>query len=852
MTFEEKLFALEELCKKFIITENDFVEKLNKVLAEDDSPIESFLFIVKKADPLEDTKIGLLSIEHDNDNKTNILNDINITTLEKVQLILKFKNDENYTKVFLFEDLFKAYWKSSITRKPISLLLPFIEANMEEIILASLEDISNKKDCAIVFADIDKFKDINDGFSMDTGDYLLSKVSSVIEKHCLDSIPIHRSGDEFIIIHPSDRQDDILLVLTRIREDLKNIKIMHAEKEVELDVNLSFGIYFIEKGNFDSSFTLANYIEKAEKSVKLPDGTKERGKIRIYHEDSIELEGVNTNSVKKSFIKSKINFLNHRPYSNVWLNFISQYVKNIEDLTLSNLQNYFDKMIEIVSPNFTSKITSGLPQNTINYTHSLSIIDVIIAFLNGVVINDYSTIEMKDITIEYDVDNHMVKLILESSEILKYPQTDETLLKDFTKIRIPSLPNIIGNKTNMDGKISNSLLIVIGNEYNKTLDEIFHTVINVDNRPMTGGGLPDFWEAAIANLVNSISTNQNINYIFVMGDDPKETKISSLLEKINSHTVDDIHTIAYKSGFDSSTVDAIFSKLENKINFISNEDELVNILFDQEFSQDNLFDLSKINYSSIKQKKGYLKQEVNLDKFRLDQYDGCRGESLRKIYPVVINNIREINLQLNTDYSNKQFKELTDYKIILTNPLEDNIPWFYENDKVSFDDYYKNNFLEEGGTFYNKLNDQNQAEIVTNHIVEYLKLSDNKKIINTRRAIIILNNNLIGEKLDPVGLVSIRIYHNFNPDGSININFTYIWRTVEVIVGLPYSMYGSIRYSKFLLEKIINKLKKAENLKINIKNIKLGDLTYIAQSLHMFKDNYSENIAKNIVDEATI
>jgi diguanylate cyclase (GGDEF)-like protein len=850
--FEDKLIKLTEFCSKYIIIENDFVERLNKLLIEDDSPIEDFLFIVKKTYPLEDTKIGTLSIENDNDNKTNILNDINLVTLDKVQLYLKFKNNQNFTKVALFENLFNAYWKKLIARKPISLLLPLKEGNMEEIVLSSLENISNQKDCAIVFADIDKFKAINDTYSMQVGDCLISKVSSIIEKHCKDSIPIHRSGDEFIIIHPSDRKDDILLILTKIREDLKDINIEHNKEEVKLDISLSFGIYFIEKGNFESSIKLDDYLEKAEKSVKLADGSKERGKIRIYQEASMEIEDVNTNSVKKSFIKSKINFLNHRPYSNVWLSFISQYVKNIEDLTVSNLQDYFEKTIEIVSPNFTNKIISGLPHYAINYTHSVSIIDIIIAFLNGIVINKHSTIEMKDISIEYDVDNHQVKLLLESSEILKYQQVDKTLLKDFSEINIPLLPNIIGNKTIMDGKISNSLLIIIGSEYNKTLDEIFNTVINVDNRPMTGGGLPDFWEAAIANLINSISTNRNINYIFVMGDDAKKTKISSLLEKINNHTVDDIHTIAYKTGFDSSTVDAIFSKLENKINFISNEDELVNILFDKEFSQDNSFDLSKINYSNIKQKKGYLKQEVNLDNFRLDQNDGCRGESLRKIYPVIINNIREINLQSNTDYSNKQFKELTDYKIILTKPLEDNIPWFYEDDKESFDDYYKNNFLEKAGTFYNKLNEQNQAEIVTNHIVEYLKLSDNKKIINTRRAIIILKNDLIEEKLDPVGLVSIRIYHNFNLDGSININFTYIWRTVEVIVGLPYSMYGSICYSEYLLEKIIEKLKQVEDLKINLKKIKLGNLTYIAQSLHMFRDNYSENIAKNIVDEATI
>ena len=852
MKFEEKLIKLEESLKKIIITENDFIIKLNQLLTEDDSPIENFLFILKKTSPLEDTKIGTLSLEEVNDTKTNILDEINLETLEKVQLFLKFKNSHSFNKVFLFENLFKAYWKNFIARKPISLLLPFKEANMEEIILSSLENISNEKNCAIVFADIDKFKAINDNYSMEAGDYLISKISSIIEKHCLDSIPIHRSGDEFIIIHPSDRKDDILLILTKIREDLKGITIEHKGKKVKLDVSLSFGIYFIEKGNLDSSIKLVDYLEKAEKAIKLDDGTKERGKIRIYHEDSIDIEDANIHSIKKSFIRSKINSLNNRPYSNIWLSFISQYIKNIEDLTLSNLQNYFEKMIEIVSPNFTNKIISGLSHNTINYTHSISIIDIIIAFLNGILINDNTIIGMKNITIEYDIDNHQVKLILGSSEILKYPQEDSTLLKGLTKINILSLPNIIGDKRNMNAQISNSLLIVIGNEYNKSLDEIFNTVINVDNRPITGGGLPDFWEAAISNLINSISTNKNINYVFVMGDDLKETKLSLLLEDINNNNVKDIYTIAYKTGFDSSTVDTIFSELKNNINFISQEDELIDKLFDKEFFQDNLFDISKINYSNMKQKKGYLKQEVNLDNFRLDQYDGCRGESLRKIYPVVINNIREINLHLNTDYSNKQFKELTDYKIILTKPMEDNIPWFYENDKKSFDDYYQNNFLKEDGTFYSKLNEKNQVDIVLNHMVEYLKISDNKKILNTRRAVIILNNEFTKEKLEPVGLVSIRIYYNLNIDGSININFTYIWRTVEVIVGLPYSMYGSICYSGFLLKRIIEKLKNIDDLTINIKNIKLGNLTYIAQSLHMFRDNYSENIAKNIVDEATI
>ena len=48
--------------------------------------------------------------------------------------------------------------------------------------------------------------------------------------------------------------------------------------------------------------------------------------------------------------------------------------------------------------------------------------------------------------------------------------------------------------------------------------------------------------------------------------------------------------------------------------------------------------------------------------------------------------------------------------------------------------------------------------------------------------------------------------------------------------------------------KDLNKLK--ELLPQGVK-IHFGDLTYIAQTLHIFQDTYSENIAKNIIDEAT-
>lgn len=859
--FENKLEEIMELCSTYLLSKNDFVTKLNNVLQEEFSPVENFLFIVNTNEPLEDIYIRDASLDSTDtyNYKSEIWDDINNSSISKIQMLIKLKDGQRYSSYDIFESIFKSYWRDKAPRLAKSLLLPDADGDMPKMLdLTIKKSINDNNSCAVLYADIDHFGVFNNTYNHETGDALISKISIAIQKHTEKSIPIHSHGDEFAIIHISKDIESILSIANNIRNEVKSIELTHKDSSTEEtsqirpQVSLSFGIYIIDTNNYDPLLKYVDYLSKAEHAL-VPNGpeSKERGKVRVFSNDMRELPQINSNNIKQSLIRSKINLLNQRPFSNIWLNFIAKYVRSIEDLSMENLNEYFKKIIDIVSPEFTNSNISNISHQSTNNTHSLSLVDVMIAFLNGVITSDTFDFESKNTILKYDVENHHIKLVVDSIDIINYSyQTDSP--ENLIELEVPEFPKLIGAKTSMDGKISNSLLIIIGNEYNKTLDEIFNTVINVDNRPMTGGGLPDFWEAAIAHLINSISNNKNIKNIFVLGDYSHVTKISKLLENINSNTVMDLHNISYKTGYDSSSVNAIFSILENCIHFLTDEEELIPMLFEKEFFEDNSFSLRDIDYSHPRQKKGYLKQKVNLDEFKLDGYDGCRGESLRKIYPVVINNIREINLPINTDFSNKNFKELVDYKIILTKPFEDTIPWFYEKDEESFREYYNNNFLEEEGTFYKKLNMNNQVDVVINHIVEHLKKSNKKKIINTRRAIIILDNEINTNKLEPVGLISIRIYHNLNSDGSISISFTYVWRTVEVIVGLPYSMYGSIHYSDFLLKKIIKKLEGEANLDINIKNIKLGSLTYIAQSLHIFKDSYSENIAKNIVDEATI
>jgi len=74
-----------------------------------------------------------------------------------------------------------------------------------------------------------------------------------------------------------------------------------------------------------------------------------------------------------------------------------------------------------------------------------------------------------------------------------------------------------------------------------------------------------------------------------------------------------------------------------------------------------------------------------------------------------------------------------------------------------------------------------------------------------------------------------------------------VWRTVEAIVGFPYSLYGSIRFSEMLTRELETLLSK----KGHDVGLEVGELTYVALSLHLSVGSYGLRIAKKIVDDAS-
>lgn len=111
---------------------------------------------------------------------------------------------------------------------------------------------------ALIFIDIDKFKDFNDKFGHLVGDEILMEVGKTIKSKCRQNdIPIRFGGDEFVILLKN--QADEIPALYKAGEIKKELETLSEGKEWKL--TCSIGINLTNTSSFD------NAVEKADEAL---------------------------------------------------------------------------------------------------------------------------------------------------------------------------------------------------------------------------------------------------------------------------------------------------------------------------------------------------------------------------------------------------------------------------------------------------------------------------------------------------------------------------------------------------------------------------------------------------------
>jgi len=374
-------------------------------------------------------------------------------------------------------------------------------------------------------------------------------------------------------------------------------------------------------------------------------------------------------------------------------------------------------------------------------------------------------------------------------------------------------------------------------------------LIYLDNRATIGGGLPDSWQVNISKIMKYVCYNPNIRTIIFIGNVTQIPKTWNFCDRILNPEENfiEIKNLLNLSHF------GIFQKQIKKIWKFDDEKDvkqrILEILSPEMKSE--YVEYHKASDLKINPGEYYSNQERILERkleYRnLSYKDGIICKNLQYAYPTVVELMRSLSDDLIVeDQNNQSMKELISFKIILETVANPEIPLYFlkTNEQENFREYYNKNFKEKH-LFGKRIFDYNDGFNQYKIQLEYIKKSIENKTA-TRRSNIIISSPEIdwGDSTDYIlGLLSISILPRLFDD-EWKINFVFNWRTVEVLVGFPYSLYGSCRFA----EDFVDELKKL----LRNEKISIGSLTYNAISLHFFVEEFNKEIAKNIIDQVSI
>lgn len=106
-------------------------------------------------------------------------------------------------------------------------------------------DSAPKLQHAVLMADLDHFKSVNDRYGHQVGDLVLQHISQILKANIRSKDQVARiGGEEFLIVLPNIQKDAAFKIAERIRLQLEDTPLQHEQQHI--DLTISIGVSFFK------------------------------------------------------------------------------------------------------------------------------------------------------------------------------------------------------------------------------------------------------------------------------------------------------------------------------------------------------------------------------------------------------------------------------------------------------------------------------------------------------------------------------------------------------------------------------------------------------------------------------
>lgn len=757
-------------------------------------------------------------------------------------------------------------------RDPLT-LLPFLKsAGTEARVLAYAMEASDRGQCiAVLNTDLDKFKSINDGFSFETGNAVLREFGERFRTHFEDlGVVIRHGGEEFsaVLTHPDPIQ--ILSRVEAFRAKMEKDPIQAIGRPNTCSIGLSVYYDGDVRAISGSIQDLVKQAEDAEHQAKA-DG---RNCIRLNVVTSAKtVARLSRSDMVQAALEARLDLDITR--ASVASQEAATLLRNlVADRVLISGVTDAPAAAEAVARVVGVSFGDG-PRDADGKPPSLSFAVPIRTWATAVAWGylraaysggpfpasaDVLRFEVHDLgdgqhtlVLVIDHGNDRATIIRIAPVVADLADVEPVTIGRpwFPEAQAPS-GALIRYDTPGAGSgyaLSPCLLLPIGDgaiALAKSMRQLVADIVEIDDRPVAGGGLPDFWQSNVSRTVRACLRNPNIQRIIVLGKSANAKATLSRLDMDEEAWTRGMHDLYRRISISLEHL-LTFRKRRIGIDLIEepNSQNVRNAIFGVTSSIETNESAPQTINLEEEAKRRRISVAPQTENIRLLPIDGLRTTTLTDAYPQAINLLRSSEAPYQIESSQRRFREFSSFKLVLTSPYVETVPDYWKGERETLDDYVGKNFSRQNGLFGKPLHAETDDKPSLYRLGIDATVAAVRQQRPTRR--IFLPVSAADARFDqPLGLCAIHVMPRFR-DGKCYLDFQWIWRTVEALVGFPFSAYGSISWSKEFYETVTTTLLQSDAKT----NVELGELTYLALSFHMFLDEGDTEIARAIVQDVS-